>query len=276
MTRGVVYICAADQLLAEAELSAYSVRESNPDLTIGIITDDTSEVSDVFDLSIETSLSGSFADKPGALELPFDRSLYMDTDIWVDGDLDPVFEILDQFDIAAVHNHDNYSRMAYENPDVPKTFPEYNTGIIAFKKSLNVKSFIDRWKRTYQERTNLRPGDQPSFRHTLYHSDLRVATLPPEYNCKFRYPGLAVGQIICFHGRILDVSSEGAVEQYSIEEARNTLNNQTIARSFAPNGTGGYNVIHSRTYANKIRTRYKNEGITGVVKGVLEQLSKLK
>ncbi|MGD1716608.1 hypothetical protein [Dapis sp. BLCC M172] len=43
--------------------------------------------------------------------------------------------------------------------------------------------------------------DQPSFREALYHSNLRVATLIPEYNCRFVMAGYVDREVKILHGR---------------------------------------------------------------------------
>ena len=44
-------------------------------------------------------------------------------------------------------------------------------------------------------------NDQPFLRKVLYHSDLRIATLSPEYNCCFACPGFLCGTAKIIHGR---------------------------------------------------------------------------
>ena len=65
-----------------------------------------------------------------------------------------------------------------EDPLVPKCFPEFNSGVIAFKKS-SMTTF-EKWLDIYTSEP-VKP-DQPAFRKAVYLSHLRVATLTPEYN----------------------------------------------------------------------------------------------
>ena len=49
--------------------------------------------------------------------------------------------------------------------------------------------------------------DQPSFRKALYESSLRLATLPPEYNCRLPFPGFLHDPVRILHGRTTDPES---------------------------------------------------------------------
>ena len=47
--------------------------------------------------------------------------------------------------------------------------------------------------------------DQPALRKALYNSSLRMATLTPEYNCRFNMPGYVHGKVKILHGRHPDI-----------------------------------------------------------------------
>lgn len=115
-------------------------------------------------------------------ELSFKYFLFLDADAFVQkAEAEEVFDLLKHFDIAAAHAHVRISPLAGklgEDPLVPKCFPEFNTGVIAFKKS-SMTTF-EKWLDIYTSEP-VKP-DQPAFRKAIYTSDLRVATLTPEYN----------------------------------------------------------------------------------------------
>jgi len=131
---------------------------------------------------------------------PYERTLALDADVWLAGPIPEVFDVLDRFDLAAVHAP---WREGYP-VDVPDTFPEHNCGVVAFRKSDLLQRFVDDWKqrfwRRYEglEETNFH-NDQPAFREALYHSVLRIATLPAEYN--WRGIGYAWGKVKMLHTR---------------------------------------------------------------------------
>jgi hypothetical protein len=269
--RGVLYITSNDLLMDEAIISARSVVEHNPDIRVGVVTDEPVEY-DVFDDVFVTELAAGFEDKSAEMRIPYQKTMYLDTDTLIDGSLHPVFELLDEFDIAAAHNYSNSSRETYENDHIPDGFPEYNTGVIGFRDSDAAQEFIEEWEVTFRENTHLRPGDQPSFRSVLYESDIRIATIPPEYNCMFRYPGCAVDDIVVFHGRLIDVNSEGAERFYDAHRAKRELNGYELTRAFAPRTIGGFKIIQSPTEYLKIRRVYEDKGLIGVYKGAVKKI----
>lgn len=50
------------------------------------------------------------------------------------------------------------------------------------------------------------PPDQPSFREAVFNSELKIATLTPEYNCRFIIPTFISGKVKILHGRCDDLS----------------------------------------------------------------------
>ena len=269
--QGVLYISANDELLREAVISGRSVAKHNPNIRIGLVTDEPPD-KDIFDDVFESKLEGGFSDKPLHMQLPYEKTIYLDTDTLINGSLSPIFDTLNRFGIAATHNYTNSSRQTCENEDIPIGFPEYNTGVIGLRRSTAVRDFLNSWKKEFEHRPDLRPGDQPSFRSALYKSDLRIATLPQEYNCMFRYPGCVTGNIVVFHGRLMDINSEGASKRYSADRAQRELNQQKSTRAFAPRIFGGFKIITSPTKLYKLQHRYDEGGLTGVCRSVIKRL----
>ena len=129
----------------------------------------------------------------------------------------PLFALLDAFDIALAHSP---TRAIYEIEGVPDSFPEFNAGVILYRRSAGVKAAFRDWANQFarfQEQRDrgeicwLQPEgkriymhDQGALRAALYRSRLRIATLPPEYNCRFTKPGFVDGPVKIFHGRGLD------------------------------------------------------------------------
>jgi len=117
----------------------------------------------------------------------FDRFLFLDTDAYiVNSKALEVFDLLDHYDIAMSHAHIRHSNKTPEktrknmDPLVPSCFPEFNTGVILFKKSC--VGFLQEWLNLYMSSSIIQKHDQPSFRRVAYFTDLRIATLPEEYN----------------------------------------------------------------------------------------------
>lgn len=235
VSRGFIYIATGEQFVQEARLSAQTVHQHMPDIPITLVTDSKNDFDEFDEVHVVDNPSYGFDDQIKYLcDSPYDLTVFLDTDIHVAADISDLFSILNEFDIAAAHNHD---RGAFIPDGVPDAFPEYNTGVLPYRNDEKMVAFCDSWRRNYESVPKPPSGqNQPSFQKTLYHSDLRLATLPPEYNCMVRYPGHAIGKIKVFHGRLLDIDTPGAGEYVSMETAVSKLNRTEQHRVFTQLG----------------------------------------
>ena len=224
--RGVLYIALGNPYLEEARKSAASIKASNPGLAIAVITDASPD---------EAASFGEFdriipAEKPAdcgkerylardraayfqkilpLLLSPFEKTLFLDTDTWVEGSLDPVFTLLDRFDLLVTPcfiTHDyRFEREAEPFRSVPEAFGYFNTGFFAFRRGAPTETFIRTWQRLYEtEVAQYTVNDQPALRLALYHEQKATFhVLPAHYNtiswAPFVVPG--GGKIVMLHGR---------------------------------------------------------------------------
>jgi hypothetical protein len=199
--KGVLYIASGAEYIEQARQSAEALKATN-NLPITLVCD-RSVSHECFDTVVEeTGFQYHYGDSVLKIpELPYERTMLLDTDTRVCGDLTEAFTLLDQFDIAAATVADD----EFSVSSVPNSsFPEYNTGIICFNRQ-NTAEFVAEWKSIYRE--YLEDGirmNQPSFREALYESDLRIATLPTEYNCRVNFGGYLTNEVKIIHGRATD------------------------------------------------------------------------
>src|SRR5437868_8197397 len=71
--------------------------------------------------------------KTASLLAPYERVIFVDTDTYVASDLAGLFDVLDVFDLAVAH--DVTRGNDYGTQIVPRSFCEYNTGVIAFRNN---------------------------------------------------------------------------------------------------------------------------------------------
>jgi hypothetical protein len=215
---GVFYVAAGDEWVREAIVSVRSLKEHNPGLHATLYTDgDVGKA--VFDAVEKIRLpSGDRRIETLARRIevmadaPYERALRLDTDTFIMGDLSPLFDLLDRFDVASRHAP---TRVSLPQPggDVPEAFPEYCAGIVAFRRSWQMLDFIKVWASKFREfvawgeqQEKLPPricpyhADNASLRWALYHSDLRLATLPSEWLC-VAHAGYVWGEVKIIHGR---------------------------------------------------------------------------
>ena len=97
-----------------------------------------------------------------------------------------MFTVLDRFDLALAHAHHRQRRPEARNRlDIPAAFPEYNAGVIMYRKTPEVVRMLEEWWRRFQQAAETISHDQVTLREVIWLSDLRVATLPPEYNVRY-------------------------------------------------------------------------------------------
>jgi hypothetical protein len=217
--RGVLYVVVGGRELYTGAVirSATSLRRVMPDVSIAVASDTT--IDGPFDQHIAIQETDGFRAKIlGMRQTPFEQTVFLDADTFVLADIGDVFELLERYDMALVHAQ---GRISLALDDVPACFPEFNTGVIAYRSTPLVQSALDDWLLQYGEMLPRRPKtqDQPSLRRVLYRTtDLRIATLTSEFNRRFDVPGCFHGQVRVLHGwprhgitfeRIADALSAG-------------------------------------------------------------------
>lgn len=190
-TCGVLYIASGADHIRHAIGSAQSVRRTNPDISIHLFADFEKQN---FQLDERINPFTSWENIPDPhrrskvdymAQTPFDRTLYLDTDTRVVCDLTDVFNVLDRFDVALAHAHKREilkKQLQIKFP-VPRAFPQFNSGVFFYRRNEKTMQAFQQWRDWFYESNLL--TDQNSLREVLWMSDLRIATLPPEYNVRF-------------------------------------------------------------------------------------------
>lgn len=202
MSFGVIYIVSGDEYLRKAENSAESLKHNNPELPIHLYTDGDA-APETFDeiTRVDSGLRKKGDSILSERHMSYDKTLYLDADTYVAGNIADLFELLDRFEIVAAHNearawyHEDF--YAEAGIDLPDSFPEYNTGVIAYNDSERVRSLFERWNEIYDDLAYER--NQPAFRVALYESDVAIGTVPPEYNFMTHTVGFASGEVRIVH-----------------------------------------------------------------------------
>lgn len=184
---GVMFIATGKKHILSAIRSAKSVRKHNPSLNIHLF-------SNRQECGIDLDTSGGLFTSLGDVEdphtrskvdymceTPFERTVFLDNDTRVLGDLTPLFLLLDRFDIALSHANNRTSLPPLWRTKIPITFPQFNSGVIVFHNSEKVIQLFRDWKVFFYQ-AGFKINDQLTLRELLWLSDLRIATLPPEYN----------------------------------------------------------------------------------------------
>lgn len=180
-TTGVIFATTGKGYTELAERAAQSVKENCPGLEVDLFTDQPVEMP-VFD-RVHKLEDPWHRSKMDAMALSrFDKTLYLDADLLVIADIRDVFEALDRFDMAMAHDpiRNGERCNTFWRKPLPNAVPQFNGGVVAFRRSPEVIDLINNWSAVVRE--NDFQKDQPVLRELVWDSDLRIATLPPEYN----------------------------------------------------------------------------------------------
>ena len=231
--RGIVYVAIGSRYRREAALSARSVRAFLPDIPTLLLCDERPDDGDAWDeiVLMPERQSTPHLDKiAGMMRSPFRDTLFLDTDTYVLGPLTGIFDLLGRFDMAMALDR-SYRDVFPPDTGVPDIFCEYNQGVVAFRQSARMRAMFQQsldWAADFQARTGTAPTDQAAMRIALYRSDLRIATLPHEYNCRFHSYGALNGSVRILHGRIPGTRQKPA----RLVTIARKLNGKTVPRVF--------------------------------------------
>lgn len=193
MTQGILFIATGRKYVQAGIRSAKTARKYCPNLAIHLFTDkenfdwlQSGQVPHPFS-SLEIITDPYHRSKVDYMaRTPFDQTLYLDTDTAINADISEMFRLLERFDIAMAHAmHRGPGRLKKLRLDLPGAFPEFNTGVVLYKKSPAVLQCLNQWEVFFKETGKELTNDQTTLRELLWSSDLRIATLPPEYNMRF-------------------------------------------------------------------------------------------
>jgi hypothetical protein len=191
-TQGILYIATGEKYVRAAIRAAKTVRKHSPSLGIHLYTDVQNYAGFRFEDSPFPFTSAGTIENPHRRSkvdymsrTPFEHTLYLDTDTALNADISDMFRVLERFDIAiahAMHRHSPNSLVPWRI-ELPEAFPQYNSGVVLYRKNTAVLQLFEDWGYHHKEAGHRH--DQPTLRELLWLSDLRIATLPPEYNVRY-------------------------------------------------------------------------------------------
>ncbi|NMG05953.1 glycosyltransferase [Brasilonema sp. UFV-L1] len=218
MSVGIVYVANGERYVDEACQSASSLKDKMPHIHITIFSTKSVQNQCFDELVLVKDSQNPKLDKILYMsKSPYDYTLFLDTDTYVCDDFSELFTLLKKYDIGAVEAElragrnqlgEFYNYQELKDVDGQFIFPMYNSGVVLYRKSLQVSKFFSDWLTSFQEQMQekgMTYGDQPSFQMTLHKSNLREVVLTPEYNCRFISPVCVSGTVKILHGRHPDI-----------------------------------------------------------------------
>lgn len=271
MDCGILYIATGDKYVAELCRSVNSVRNHMPDIHITTVADrdikhqgvDKSIVRNDFDYN-----NGDAIIRPEYMTKNY--MLRLDVDTRVLDDLNNMFKILDEFDVALAHNTERLPQwfeepIGYTAEGVPDAFPHYNGGVILVKNNSTTRRLFSEWREIYKKRASgTYMFNQPALREALYFSDARIATLPPEYNVRINRPGVLNGPVKILHGW-----------HPELEEIGNRLNECNNTRTYTLSGWPIRVRVYNRSILYRLLFSLHTQGIRKTIADSLQYIVNL-
>jgi hypothetical protein len=227
MEEGIAYIATGQEYVEEAIRSAEQTRRVI-DRPIALITDQKVSNPAFNEVVIDKNPQHDYVDKARNLsKSPFDRTLFLDTDVYLIEEIDELFAMLSDFDLAATVDPNEHALRDLElqyYDEFPESVPEYDTGILAYADNERMDEFFDAWQRCYQDE---HVHDQVSFRKALATTDVQFTALSNNYNCLINWPVGVTGDVKIIH----DVNNK-IRNRHDIERIAGRINRSSDARVF--------------------------------------------
>jgi hypothetical protein len=216
---GFLYAATGERWVGEAESSARQLRRVHSGAHITLFTDRPGAVAkDAFDEVVQVPARRWVWTEVKLWAMarsPYERTIYLDTDTHVVGELSEIFASLDRYDFAGVPVPMRRVTVAdhADPPEIPSTFQNVNGGVLAWRTNDATRELLDTWWDLFHADLATAGDhavmDQPSLRVALWRSRCQILLLPSEYNVRtlgYRVrPTTAVGPVRVIHGRPPDV-----------------------------------------------------------------------
>lgn len=197
MRRCIVYhVCCRSHYMRMAIKSARSAKRLMPDVETLLITDLRAQKAPCFDVMIReepVDLVNAHLAPLWLLPEGYDSGLYTGADSYFCRPVYDVFELVEApgTDVALVHTSGKPRETKYPSPGVPEAWPHWGDALLCFKVHAQTRKFFTDYRETFLKHVKehrqaaLWEGpchpSEPPFRIALYHSGLRITTLPQRY-----------------------------------------------------------------------------------------------
>jgi len=191
---GVVYVAFGPPYLAMALTSVLSLRATNPDIPVCLVTNVTDQLPAVPWWNPTRGDVWQYLERPtGDNRLvktdiyhcsPFAKTLFLDCDTFVLGSLDRIRIFLNYFDLV-LRFQNQPCRVNPTQPVLPerilfRDIPHFNGGVLGFRKNQVTEGFFQTWAEQF-----VRMGigrDQPPLMEACFLSQARMLPLREEWN----------------------------------------------------------------------------------------------
>lgn len=188
--RGFLLVAIGERQNKAAATAIAGLRARGHDLPIALVTDRAGQDAGADRVELVDGEPYGCRNLPAFLpRSPFAETLFLAHDMMAMARLDPVFDLLAVYDVAAAHAADAGADGGGEaDPAVPEPFYALDPGVIAYRSTPTVLACFAAWHAMLVDGAERDPDDprwhnaQAGLRRALWQHRLAVAVLPPEYN----------------------------------------------------------------------------------------------
>jgi hypothetical protein len=217
-SEGFLYCCFSEGYVDEAMSSIKTLLKHNPGAKVSLVTTSEAKIylnNKYKNIKIDHIICDSIDNEPNCFFrtklfefTPYEKTIALDSDTYILGQISNLFDLLDTFDLVMVPDDatnsargtilglkGGYSALGY-----------YNCGFIMYRKSDNTQKLFQAWKKEFLDLEELEGADQGPLLRALVKTDLRFITLPKEYNMRLTKKCVTVvGKVKIIHGRVKNI-----------------------------------------------------------------------
>jgi hypothetical protein len=161
----------------------------------------------------------------------YDVCLYLDSDVNFMSPFPELFRMMERFDIVAPTGSRRVTGATFE--ELPLCFPEYEIGVVLFRRNAIVKELFEEWERLHWAHPDVYgENDMRSFREAVWNTpELKIERIPTEYALRWPFGVYMSLEVKILHGRAL---GEAYPDSPTIEEVKAIVNEYLHMRIWSP------------------------------------------
>lgn len=239
MLRAAFWIVSHGRYIREARNSSRELGEVMPDLHRILFTTQDTVKTDFDKVAILPPRVGEYwyLDSVRYFNMAFellsdyDECLYLDSDTNFLAPFPELFEMLERFDIVAPMGSRRVTGATYKK--LPNCFPEYEIGVVAFKRNDVVKRLFKKWKELHWAHPEVYGNnDMRSFREAVWEMpDLKIERIPSEYALRWGFGVFMSLPVKILHGR---PSGPAYPNSPTIDDVKRIVNEHMDMRIWSP------------------------------------------
>jgi len=162
----------------------------------------------------------------------YDTCLYLDSDVNFLAPFPELFRMAERFDIVAPVGSRRVTGGTFEK--LPDCFPEYEIGVVLFRRNAIVKKLFEEWRHLHLEHTEIYgENDMRSFREAVWNTpEVKIERIPTEYSLRWPFGVYMSLEVKILHGREPDFSAWP--NSPTIEDVRRIVNEHLEMRIWSP------------------------------------------